>query len=479
MTRRVAVPLLVGQTLMADNALPLPPLFLARMEALLGQEYAAFYASYQQTPHAGLRVNTLKISPAAFAALSPFSLQPLPWSRAAFLLADEGPRPGKHPYYAAGLYYVQDPSAMAAAELLQPQPGERVLDLAAAPGGKSTHLASLMQHQGVLVSNEIHSQRVWDLAENLERWGAQNSVVLNETPARLAQHLPAFFDRVLVDAPCSGEGMFRKSDSARRDWSPELVQGCALRQGPILRQAARLVRPGGWLAYATCTFAPEENEGVVAAFLRQHPHFELVDVACQPGFAPGQPAWLAPPGPAALRRAVRLWPHTGPGEGHFVALLHYRDAAEAPPTAPTMTRTPPGRQVWAWYTEFCQKVLVEMPAADNIHQAGSFLYQTLPGAPELQGLRAIHPGRWLGVIKKNRFEPSHALAMSLPAAAVRHTLDMRADDPDVLAYLRGQTLRRSGPDGWLLVTVDGYPLGWGKRVAGVIKNHYPRGLRRA
>ncbi len=461
---------------MENNAPPLPSLFLARMKALLGQDYAAFCASYQQAARSGLRVNTLKISPAAFAALSPFPLQPLPWSSAAFLLADEEARPGKHPYYAAGLYYLQDPSAMAAAELLQPQPGERVLDLAAAPGGKSTHLACLMQQQGVLVANEIHSQRVWDLAENLERWGAQNSVILNETPARLAQHLPAFFDRVLVDAPCSGEGMFRKSDSARRDWSPELVQGCALRQGPILQQAARLVRPGGWIVYATCTFAPEENEGVIAAFLREHPHFELADVSRQPGFDPGQPEWLEPPGATALRRAVRLWPHRGPGEGHFVALLHCRAGGETA-AAPAMARTPPGRQVMAWYAAFCQRYLVDMPAADNLHQAGSFLYQFPPGAPELQGLRAIHPGRWLGVIKKNRFEPSHALAMSLPAAAARHTLDMPADDPDVLAYLGGQTLRRPGPDGWLLVAVDGYPLGWGKRVAGVIKNHYPRGLR--
>ena len=192
--------------------------------------------------------------------------------------------PGKHPYHAAGLYYLQDPSAMAVAELLDPQPGERVLDLAAAPGGKATHIAAKMQGQGLLVANEIHPKRAWELAGNLERWGAINVAITNETPERLAERFEDFFDRVLVDAPCSGEGMLRKGEAARVEWAPELVHGCALRQTTILEQAARLVRPGGRLVYSTCTFNPEENEGTVARFLDTHPEFELIEPSRRPGF---------------------------------------------------------------------------------------------------------------------------------------------------------------------------------------------------
>jgi 16S rRNA C967 or C1407 C5-methylase (RsmB/RsmF family) len=243
----------------------LPPTFLLRMQKLLGSEYAAFLASYQQTPVTGLRLNTLKLSKAAWETLTPYPLSPVPWCPAGSVIAPtiSGPYPippGKHPYHAAGLYYLQDPSAMGAAELLAPQPGERVLDLAAAPGGKTTHLAALMADEGILVANEIHPQRTWDLAENLERCGVRHAAILNEPPARLAEHFGPFFDRVLLDAPCSGEGMFRKNPIARQEWKPGLVASCALRQAEILAHAASLVRPGGWLAYTTCTFAPEENE---------------------------------------------------------------------------------------------------------------------------------------------------------------------------------------------------------------------------
>jgi 16S rRNA C967 or C1407 C5-methylase (RsmB/RsmF family) len=237
------------------------------MEHLLGDEYGPFAASYDAPSSAGLRVNSTKISAEEFRLLSPFSLEPLPWVANAFVLASnvESPgrglampvmTPGRHHYHAAGLYYLQDPSAMVVAEMLDPRPGERVLDLAAAPGGKATHIVSLMRNEGLLVANEIHGQRAWDLAENLERWGARNAVITNESPERLADRFAGFFDRVLLDAPCSGEGMFRRSEAARREWSPELVHGCALRQSHILAQAARMVRPGGRLVYSTCTFAP-------------------------------------------------------------------------------------------------------------------------------------------------------------------------------------------------------------------------------
>ena len=209
---------------------------------------------------------------------------------------------------------------MSPAELLAPQPGERVLDLAAAPGGKTTHLAALLKGTGLLVANEIKNKRVGHLAQNVERWGAGNVVVTNETPERLADHFGPFFDRVLVDAPCSGEGMFRKDMGARADWSPEMVAGCAARQKSILHVAAKLVRAGGYLLYSTCTFAPEEDEGVIAQLLQDFPDFEVVELPRFPGFAGGKPEWID--APAELSGAVRLFPHRLNGEGHFACLLH-------------------------------------------------------------------------------------------------------------------------------------------------------------
>ncbi|MCX6035943.1 MAG: RsmB/NOP family class I SAM-dependent RNA methyltransferase, partial [Chloroflexi bacterium] len=256
-----------------SGPIPIPPLFLERMSRFLGDEYPAFAESLTHAPVHGLRVNTLKLSADEFRKVSPFPLgDGVPWCHSAFTLTPaalpvengRGVRePGKHPYHLAGLYYLQDPSAMSAAELLGPRPGERVLDLTAAPGGKTTHIASLMHGQGLLVANEIKTKRLNHLVVNVERWGADNVVITNETPERVADHFGAFFDRVLVDAPCSGEGMLRKDMGARLDWSEEMVTGCAVRQTNILRVAAHLVRPGGHLLYSTCTFAPEEDEAVV------------------------------------------------------------------------------------------------------------------------------------------------------------------------------------------------------------------------
>lgn len=463
-----------------NEAPPLPLAFLERMTTLLGDEFAAFQESYAAPPAVGLRVNTLKISPADFAAQAPFALSPLHGIPEGFLVTDDS-RPGKHPYYAAGLYYLQDPAAMTAAVLAAPQPGELVLDLAAAPGGKATTLAARMQGQGVLVANEVVRPRAWDLAENLERWGATNVLIMNEAPERLAEQWPGLFDRVVLDAPCSGEGMFRKLPAAREEWSPELVAGCALRQRGILATAARLVRPGGLLVYITCTFAPEENEAVVAQFLDEHPHFHLEALPSLPCTRPGRPEWI----PEPLRRpelvhTVRLWPQHGAGEGHFVALLRHEDTAGDEPTAPLQAPALPAprKSEAQLYEAFCRETFGGPIHHGHLAQVGSYLYDVPAAAPDPAGLRAIHPGRWLGVLKKNRFEPAHALALSIPAGVVRQRLDLPADDPRLSAYLRGLTVADPGEDGWTLVTVDGHPLGWGKRVRGVLKNHYPRGLRR-
>jgi 16S rRNA C967 or C1407 C5-methylase (RsmB/RsmF family)/NOL1/NOP2/fmu family ribosome biogenesis protein len=481
----------------AGNLSEIPAAFLERMARLLRDEYPAFLASYDKLPSVGLRVNTLKIAPEVFRQIAPFELAPLPWCAAGFTITGDDIEPGQHPFHAAGLYYLQDPSAMAVAELLDPQPGERVLDLAAAPGGKATHIAAKMQGQGLLVANEIHPKRAWELAGNLERWGAINVAITNETPERLAERFEDFFDRVLVDAPCSGEGMLRKGEAARVEWAPELVRGCALRQTAILKQAARLVRPGGRLVYSTCTFNSEENEGTVAHFLDAHPEFELIEPPRPPGSSPGRPDWLgvgaglapaqgvghpqedAPTDSRAdLTWAVRLWPHLAPGEGHFVAVLRKHDATPAGPQIKSWRPARLPRPVEAAYHAFCAEHLVAEPAGERLALVGSYLYALTDGLPDLTGLRFLHPGWWLGTLMKDRFEQSHALALALPPEFARRIVSLAPHDPALAAYLRGESFRSTGEAGWVLLCVDGYPLGWGKRVAGILKSHYPRGLRR-
>lgn len=465
------------------EAPPLPAPYLERMQHLLGDTFPELLESYDHPPASGLRVNTLKTTPAALGEIVPFALTPLDLASEAFLV-DERDHPGRHPYHAAGLYYLQDPSAMAATLLLDPQPGERVLDLAAAPGGKSTHIAARLAGKGTLFTNEVHPRRVWDLSENLERWGARNAVVLNEAPQRLAQRFSGFFDRVLVDAPCSGEGLFRKTPAARLEWTPKLVESCAVRQDALLATAAAMVRPGGALAYATCTFAPEEDEAVIARFLATSHDFEMAAPPDLPGCVPARPDWVAPDAPGALAHAVRLWPHIGPGEGHFVAAM--RRIGGAPPVtrirAPRARRpavVPAPRSVTALYHAFCGEHLTTVPGEQGILAlAGSYLYAQPTDPPDLDGLRVIHPGWWLGIVRKDRFEPSHALALGLASSDAAQTRELRPDDAALHAYMRGDVLPDPGPAGWVLLTVSGFPLGWGKRAGGRLKSRYPKGLRR-
>ncbi len=481
---------LSSHTLIQGMDLPQP--FIARMQSLLGEQSQLFLDSLALPAVTGLRVNSIKITPPEFNRIFPFKLSPVPWCPDGFSVDMETDMagqvsPGKHPYHTAGLYYLQEPSAMAAAQVLSPQPGETVLDLSAAPGGKATHLAALMKNTGLLVANEIHPKRVWDLAENLERCGVINAIITNETPARLAEHFEGYFDRVLLDAPCSGEGMFRKGQVARSEWNPGLAQSCAVRQVAILKHAARLVKPDGHLSYCTCTFSPDENEGVVADFLDRHPEFDLADIHAYPGFQPARPDWIGLPAKHPLHRSVRLWPHLVHAEGHFIALLvkhgtspnvQFRNKVTSrPKPAPTRRPKLPDSAISAWQ-DFCHAHLSIPPAGSDIILEGSYLYQLPPNAPSLAGVNVIKPGLWLGSLKQDRFLPSHSLAMALTAQQVKHHLDLAVDDRRLAGYLAGETIPDPGQDAWVLVTVEGFPLGWGKRVKQVIKNYYPHGLRR-
>ncbi len=429
----------------------LPEAFLTRIKRQLGEEYDAFLQSLDRPRAVALRFNPLKTQGEAL----PFLGENVPWEPMGHYY-DPGARPGLHPYHEAGVYYLQEASAMSAVALLDPQPGERILDLCAAPGGKSTQIAGRMQGEGFLLSNEYEWKRAKILAQNIERLGIGNALVINSDPDLLWPQLPEFFDRILVDAPCSGEGMFRKEAAAVTDWSQETVEMCARRQAGILDAAAKMLRPGGRLVYSTCTFAPEENEQTVEDFLARHPDFSPVDIA-----AP----WFTPAGAGQFR----LWPHKLLGEGHFVAVL--QKAGQAEPREPARKANATLPKEWL---AFADALGIRLPPGKP-----QMFNQTLLWLPEdaPEGLCAnfIRKGLELGEVKKNRFEPAHALAMWLKTCSRVHTVT--ADGPEIRAWLHGETLP-CDKKGWCLVQVDGYSIGWGKGDGNTLKNHYPKGLRR-
>lgn len=344
---------------------------------------------------------------------------------------------------------------MAPVALLDPQPGERICDLCAAPGGKSTQIAGRLMGEGVLLCNEINSKRSKILSRNIERLGIANALVTNEHPATLADRFEGFFDRVLIDAPCSGEGMFRKEEAAVTDWSEETVTMCAKRQREILHSGAQLVRPGGRLVYSTCTFAPEENEETVATFLENHPDFYPEQVSA-PWFAAGE------------NGSFRLWPHLLRGEGHFAAVLRRWGDEEVPQVNVKLEKLPKEWLDFAW------ELKITLPKGRPV-MFGQSLYWAPEQMPDIVRLKVQRPGLELGIVKKGRFEPAHALALWLKDCA--NQVSYPADSPEMAAYMHGDVVA-SDRKGWCLVQADGYSIGWGKGDGSVLKNHYPKGLRR-
>ena len=428
----------------------LPEAFLERMKAQLGDEYEDFLRSLERPRAVALRFNPLKGAQPQL----PFVGQSVPWEPEGFYYDPES-RPGLHPFHEAGVYYLQEASAMSPVALLDPQPGERVCDLCAAPGGKTTQIAGRMGGEGFLLCNEWSPKRAKILSRNIERMAVANALVTNEHPERLAERLPGFFDRVLVDAPCSGEGMFRKEEAAVTDWSQETVEMCARRQAEILHSAAKLVRPGGRLVYSTCTFAPEEDEGAVAAFLAAHPEFtpEIV----------GAP-WFQ----SVENGGHRMWPHKLLGEGHFAAVLRKADGEAE--DIPFLN----GEKLPKEWTAFAKELGIRLPEGKAV-LFGQTLYWVPEQMPDLKKIKVMRPGLELGEIKKGRFEPAHALALWLKDCA--NVQDYPADSEETKQYLHGNVVP-SAKRGWCLVTAEGYSIGWGKGDGSVLKNHYPKGLRR-
>ena len=457
----------------------LPKEFLDRMQGLLGEEFPAFKSSFEREPYKALRVNTEKISVEDFLRICPFTLKRVPWTENGFYYEAEA-QPGRHPFHEAGLYYIQEPSAMAPAVFMEVKPGERILDLCAAPGGKTTQLAAMMEGEGILISNEIHPARAKILSENVERMGLHNTVVTNETPDKLAEKFSGYFDRILVDAPCSGEGMFRKNEEAAAEWSPENVRLCSQRQDEILDAAAGMLRPGGRLVYSTCTFAPEEDEGSISRFLCSHPDFSVQSVNAPEGFAGGRPDWVTHPVPR-LENTLRLMPHNIAGEGHYLAVLKKegeQDGSFLHHAAGGEEKGLPERE-YQDFISFCAENLLEFPFTGTYLRFGEQLYLGPTDLPTLKGLKVLRPGLHLGTFKKDRFEPSHALALALEKDQVQRHIDLSVENGEAARYLNGQTITyEDGEKGWCLVCVEGYSLGWGKTAGGIVKNHYPKGLRK-
>lgn len=422
--------------------------FIEQMKPLLGASLPDFLLSYERQPLRGVRMRPGQEP-------IPDALSPIPWARDAYYLPQDSDA-GALPLHEAGAYYLQEPSAMAAAAALHPMPGERVLDLCAAPGGKSTQLAAYLAGSGLLVCNEPVANRAQILSRNIERMGVTNAVVVSALPEELSPRMPGFFDRILVDAPCSGEGMFRRHPETRGEWNTAAPAGCAQRQMQILREARKMLRPGGIMAYSTCTFNSVENEGVVGQFLREFPGFSLVPFAL--------------PGLPASEGMLHLWPHEIQGEGHFVALLRAPD--DPVRTAKTVSLPLPGKAEAPLAEAFLREHIAAPPRVSGLF-AGKPV-SAPPELPDLKGVRTLRCGLHLGEVRGKNFFPDHALALALPAL---RTMQVTAEE--AAAFQGGHPLPADGScKGWYAPVFGGMQLGWGKASDGMLKNHYPKGLRR-
>lgn len=426
----------------------LPQRFLDDMKELLMDEYDDFIKSYDEPKTTGLRINTLKINKEELLNLNLYNLTPIPWADEGFYYDEEVDRPGKSPLHESGAYYLQEPSAMSVVPHLDIKEGDKVLDMCAAPGGKSTYILSKLNDTGLLVSNEINSTRIRALGENLERFGARNCIITNTDSNNLRKVFTGYFDKIVIDAPCSGQGMFRKDEVAIEDWSYAKVLECQSIQKDIIRDGYDMLKNGGVLVYSTCTFAKEENEDVINEFISEYENAKLIEMQ-------------------------RIWPHKVSGEGHFVAKIQKLENEDCNVKYIKIKNN--DKEVKD-YREFEKKFLnISMESRFDIR--GENLYLLPEEHPDTKKLKVLRYGLHLGMLKKNRFEPSHALSHYLKMEDVKNVENFSVQDDKILDYLRGNTIETGKSRGWVLVCVEGIGLGWGKESNGILKNHYPKGLR--
>ncbi len=454
-----------------------PQQFIERMKPLLNKEWDSFCAAYDAPLRRGLRVNTNKITTERFLALFPLPLTPSPFAKDAFYL-DEPHKAGSDPLHHAGAYYMQEPSAASAVTVLAPKPHEYILDLCAAPGGKSTQILAALGDTGLLWSNEYVSARARILQQNMERCGARRQVISNNDSARLCNVLQNVFDAVLVDAPCSGEGMFRKEPQALTEWSLDNIHLCAARQREILHNASLAVKAGGRLVYSTCTFAPEENEAVIAHFLAEHPDFSLVPIEVPWGvpaycFDDIRPYTAMDLCTADLTGCRRIFSHHG-GEGHFIALLkRSENATDSPSRLYAIPPKDPNRQT---AQDLYQECFETSPEGDFV-TFGDIVRLLPPNLPDLFGLNILCAGVAVAQVCKNRLEPCHAAYLATTRANCRRSLSFEWNDPRLSAFLHGEEIRTVDAKGWTAVCVEDIPVGFGKMTGDRLKNRYPKGLR--
>lgn len=455
----------------------LPDKFEAKMKRLLGEEFPDYIKCYEEPRFYGLRVNTKKISIEKFREICPFEIWPIPWIENGFYYDGDRVQPAKHPYYFAGLYYLQEPSAMTPANRLPVEPGDKVLDVCAAPGGKATELGAKLQGEGVLIANDISSSRAKGLLKNIEVFGIGNVLVLSEEPGKIEDYFQEYFDKILIDAPCSGEGMFRKDKKMVKAWEEHGPEFFARIQRGIVTQAARMLKPGGMLLYSTCTFDPEENEGTIEHLLKEYPEFVIRDIVPYEGFAEGKPE-VTESGSEAFRKTVRIWPHKMRGEGHYLALLQ---KGEKPEESRPKAKVKRAKKAPEELETFFKDVAWDIDRSRlEIH--GERVYYMPEGLPDVKGIRFLRTGLYLGDVKKNRFEPSQAFAMCLKREEYRNTISIPAEDERVVKYLKGETIEvedlvSAKSKGWHLICIEDYPLGWGKLANGTLKNKYLPGWR--
>ena len=471
-----------------DKPSSLPKAFLREMEDLLGHEYQAFLDSYRDEKTSAIRVNTLKLPIERFEELGLFNIDferdKISWTEEGYYLSGDV-NPGKNPLHDAGAYYLQEPSAMSVVGQTHVFEEDRVLDLCAAPGGKSTYILSRLNHKGLLVSNEINPSRIRALGENLERFGAVNSIITNSDSSNLLTFFKGFFDKIFIDAPCSGQGMFRKDDFAIEDWSQDKVDECVAIQRQLIRDAYQMLRTGGMIIYSTCTFTRQENEAIIEDFLGDYPDANLLDMD-------------------------RIWPHRDRGEGHFCARitkkadkqgdqeaqdsdllafdkdLHRDSSRESAKKSKKKQKSKAkssrkNQEYLGLYEDFATDYLIDGGLRKLLEPGLVVKEERLHYQPldyDLRGLKVLRSGLFVGEFKKNRFEPAHSLAMALKPCDVKNTIDFANDSNEIRAYLRGESIGTGQSRGWVLVSVEGVSLGWGKESNGILKNKYPKGLRR-